>query len=116
VRFEGHGQERINIQQWDGEKRRIVVDTKSPGKLVLRLFNYPLWKTEVNGHPAQTTSTPDTGQMIVPITAGENRVQTDFVNGWDRKVGWVLSGSAFLIMAFMYGLWNKRQPPLPAES
>jgi hypothetical protein len=75
-----------------------------------------LWKTELNGHPAQTASTPDTGQMIVPITAGENRVQIDFVNGWDRKVGWALSGCAFLIIALMYALWNKSQTSLPAES
>lgn len=116
VRFEGHGQARINIQEWDAEKRRIVVDTKSAGKLVLRLFNYQLWKTELNGHPVQTTSTPDTGQMIVPITAGENRVQIDFVDGWDRKVGMVLSGCAFLIIVLMYTLWNKSHTPLPAKS
>jgi hypothetical protein len=116
VRFQGHGQARINIQEWDAEKRTIVIDTETPGKLVLRLFNYPLWKTEVNGHPAQTASTPDTGQMIVPITAGENRVQIDFVNGWDRKVGWVLSGCAFLVIALVYALWNKSQTSLPAES
>jgi hypothetical protein len=116
VRFEGHGQAQINVQEWDAEKRRIVVKAESPGKLVLRLFNYPLWKTELNDRPAQTASTTDTGQMIVPITAGENRVQIDFVNGWDRKVGWVLSGCAFLIIALMYGLWNKSRTALPAES
>jgi hypothetical protein len=116
VRFEGHGQPRINIQTWDAEKRRIAVDTKSPGKLVLRLFNYPLWKTEVNGHPVETTTAPDTGQMIVPISSGENRVQISFVDGWDRKAGSVLSVCAFLIIAFMYALWNKSQAPLPAES
>jgi hypothetical protein len=115
VRFEGRAQARINIQKWDAEKRRIVVDTKSAGKLVLRLFNYPLWKAELNGHPVHTTSTPDTGQMIVQMSAGENRVQIDFVSGWDRKVGWVLSACAFLITAFMYALCNKSQAPLPAE-
>jgi hypothetical protein len=116
VRFQGHGEARINIQEWDAEKRRIVVDTESPGKLVLRLFNYPLWKTELNGHPAQTDSTPDTGQMIVPIGTGANRVQIDFVDGWDRKFGWLLSAVAFLVLALLYVMWNKSQTPLLAES
>ena len=95
VRFEGQGQTRIDVQEWDAEKRRIVAHTESPGELVLRLFNYPLWRVRVNGRPSRTSATPDTGQMIVPIGAGENRIQIYFVDGWNRKVGWLLSASHF---------------------
>ncbi|HEX3740813.1 MAG TPA: 6-pyruvoyl-tetrahydropterin synthase-related protein [Terriglobales bacterium] len=116
VRFEGSGQTRIDVQEWAAEKRRIVVHTQSPGELVLRLFNYPLWKVQVNGRPAQTSSTPDTGQMIVPISAGESRIQIYFVDGWDRKVGWLLSASAFLVLALLYAKWHQSQIPLTAES
>jgi hypothetical protein len=110
--FEGHGQTRIDIQKWEAEKRAIVANAGSPGKLVLRLFNYPLWKTEVNGHPIETTSTPDTGQMVVPVSAGENRVRITFVDGWDRSVGWAFSGCAFLIIVLMCALWNKAPRPV----
>ena len=111
--FEGKGHSEITIQTWDAEKRDISVDSASPGKLVLRLFNYPLWKVELNDRQVATKSTPDTGQMVVPVSAGKNRVRIKFVDGWDRKVGWALSGCAFLIIMFMYALWNKA--PVPAE-
>lgn len=113
VRFEGKGHSQITIQNWDAEKRDISVDSASPGKLVLRLFNYPLWKVELNDRQVATNSTPDTGQMVVPISAGKNRVRIRFVDGWDRKFGWAFSGCAFLIIVLMYALWNKA--PLPAE-
>jgi hypothetical protein len=116
VRFEDHGQAEINVQEWDAEKRSILAHTQSPGELVLRLFNYPLWRVRVNGRAVQTTTTPDTGQMIVPIDAGESRIQIYFVDGPDRKIGWVLSAIALLIIALLFVKWNKFQTPRPAES
>lgn len=116
VRFEGQGQARIDVQEWDAEKRRIVAHTQSPGELVLRLFDYPLWRVRVNGRLARTSATPDSGQMIVPIGGGENRIQIYFVDGWDRKVGWLLSAVAFLLLALLYVKWNQSQNPLAAKS
>jgi uncharacterized membrane protein YfhO len=72
--------------------------------LVLRLFNYPLWKVEVNGHTVRAETTSNTGQMVVPVAAGENRVQVTFVEGWDRLVG--AGFSAFAILAVI--LWFVR--------
>jgi len=102
VRFEGRGQAHINIQKWDAEQRTIVADASSPGGLVLRLFNYPLWKVEVNGRTVQTETTPHTGQMIVPIAAGENRVHIFPVDGWDRRFGLLLSGLAFAVIVVLF--------------
>src|SRR3954467_4416726 len=59
VRFEGKGHAYITVQKWDAEKRAIDASASSPGKLVLRLFNYPLLKVEVNGRQVTTESTPD---------------------------------------------------------
>jgi hypothetical protein len=112
VAFRSNGNAQISIQQWDAEKRTIAANASAPGKLVLRLFNYPLWKVEVNGHPVQTETAPQTGQMIVPITAGENRVLVIFADGWDRKVGLILSAVAFIFLVFLFAIWTKSQPLL----
>jgi hypothetical protein len=57
--------------------------------LALRLFRYPAWRAEVNGHMVQTESA-DTGQMLIPVEGGMNRVQIVFIRTWDRAVGgWI---------------------------
>jgi 6-pyruvoyl-tetrahydropterin synthase related domain len=91
VRYEGNGHAQIGIQEWHAEERVFGAKASSPGKVVLRLFNYPSWRAEVNGRPVRTETTPHTGQMIVPIASGENRVQIVFIEAWDRKVGLLCS-------------------------
>jgi uncharacterized protein DUF6077/6-pyruvoyl-tetrahydropterin synthase-like protein len=91
VLFAGTGSAQINIQQWSPEKRLLVANVSAPGDLILRLFNYPSWKVKVNGRAVKSNTMPHTGQLVVPVAAGENRVQIDFVEGWDRKVGFMFS-------------------------
>lgn len=110
VRFEGKGRAYLTIQKWDAEKRAIDANTGAPGKLVLRLFNYPLWKVGVNGRDVATESTPDTGQMVVPIAAGENRVRVRFVEGWDRKLGLLLSAIGFALIILLFSTLKPRAP------
>jgi hypothetical protein len=112
VAFKGNGDAQISIQEWNAEERAIAANASAPGKLVLRLFYYPLWKVEVNGHPVQTETAPQTGQMIVPITAGENRVHIIFADGRDRKVGVLLSAVAFTLLVLFFVIWTKPQPLL----
>jgi hypothetical protein len=102
ARFEGRGSAKIHVVQSQSEKRLIVADVTSPGKLVLRLFNYPLWKVEVNGRAVRTETTSNTGQMVVPVAAGENRVQVRFVEGRDRLVGAAISLFAMLVVIFWF--------------
>ena len=113
VRFHGAGHAYITIRKWDAERRTIEASTGSPGKLVLRLFNYPLWKVEVNGRQVATESTPDTGQLVIPIAAGENRIRIRFVDGPDRRLGLLLSGIALAVIVVLFAIW-KPQPLLKA--
>jgi hypothetical protein len=97
------------IRKWDAEHRAIDATTGSAGKLVLRLFNYPLWRLEVNGRQIATESTPDTGQMVIPIGTGENRIRIRFLDGADRKWGLLLSGMGFAVILLLSAIW-KPQP------
>jgi hypothetical protein len=115
VRFEGKGHAQITVQKWNAERRSIDANAGSQGELVLRLFNYPLWDVEANGSKIKTESTPDTGQMVVPVAAGESLIRIRFVDGWDRKLGLVLSGIAFAAIALLFVIW-KPQPLFKIEN
>jgi hypothetical protein len=116
VHFEGNGRAQITIQKSDAERRAIDASATSAGKLVLRLFNYPLWDVEVNGRQVETESTPDTGQMVVPVAAGKNSVRIRFVDGWDHKIGLLLSGVGFAVLVLLFVIGRKPQPLFKTEN
>ena len=68
VIFEGDGNSRINVSRWAPESRSFTARVSHSGKLVLKLFNYPAWKVEVNGHPVKTGTVEVTGQMVIPLS------------------------------------------------
>jgi hypothetical protein len=98
---------RVQVQKWGPEKKLFVVETSWPGKLVLRLFNYPAWRVEVNGHKVESETKDDTGQMLIPVAPGESRVQITFIRTWDRTVGGVVSlvSAAVLLLWLVKGRW-----------
>ena len=90
VTVEGPARADIHVLQWDAEAKNFTVQISAADQLLLRLFSYPAWKTEVNGREVQTSSRTSTGQMLVPVPAGMNRVEIRFVRTWDRVLGdWI---------------------------
>ena len=74
---DGPTQNEIQSLQHPAMERRIKIFTvqlERPGKLALRLFNYPAWHAEVNGQTVSTSTRDVTGQMLIPVQAGESRV------------------------------------------
>jgi hypothetical protein len=98
ARFEGKGQAKVQIEQWWAESKSVDVDTSATGNLVLRLFNYPLWRVTVNGLEIKAPSAQPAGEMLVPVHAGKNQVQIAFVAGSDRKLGWAIAAAAMAIV------------------
>jgi hypothetical protein len=107
--FSGSGTARFEVEQWDPEKKWFTAEVSEPGQLVVRLFAYPAWKVVVNGRPVRTNTLDDTGQMLIPVTAGVNRVQILFVRTWDRTLGEATS----LIAVAGLLLWSRRKRRLP---
>lgn len=80
----------IRVSRWDAESKLFTAEMSAPDRLALRLFPYPAWQAVVNGRVVGTAARPGTGQMLVPVEAGMNRVQISFARTWDRTVGaWI---------------------------
>jgi hypothetical protein len=102
VTFEGNGTSRIRITQWAAESKSFSANLSQPGKLVLKLFNYPAWKAEVNGRAVQTGMLKVTGQMVVPVEAGDNQIRITLARTRDREIGGLISfGTVILILALL---------------
>jgi hypothetical protein len=97
----------IHVLLWNAESKRFTAEMSAPGQLVLRLFRYPAWRVEVNGRAVETSEKPGTGQMLIPVGAGMNRVQITFARTWDRTAGgWISVATAILLI-----LWRLRLAP-----
>jgi len=89
----------INVTQWDAESKQFVVNVSTSSQAVLRLFYYPAWRVRVNGQPVEAEPQDDTGAMIVPLPAGNDRVQVYFARTWDRIAGNALSLATILAIS-----------------
>lgn len=91
----------IRVARWDAESKTFTADMSSPDQLALHLFRYPAWQAEVNGHVVPIASTA-TGQMLIPVEAGMNRVQISFIRTWDRTAGgWISLLTVISLLAWI---------------
>jgi hypothetical protein len=102
IALSGSAHADIHVLNWGAELKSFTVEMSAPDELALRLFRYPAWKVEVNGHTVETSKRSDTDQMLVPVDAGMNRVQVTLVRTWDRTTGGWIS----VITAICLILWT----------
>lgn len=110
ARFLGNAPADVQTPKWDAESRVIIADTRAPGEIAVRLFNFPSWKVRVNGKAVATSTSPATGQMGIPIAAGESVIKIKFVEGWDRWLGAGISLLAALICLVTHRRTNRLEP------
>jgi len=106
VAVDGAARATIQVLHWGPEFKLFTAETSVPDQLALRLFRYPAWQVEVNGRVVETAARPDTGQMLVPLAAGMNRVQVIFVRTWDRTAGGLIS----ILGVLAWFAFSKRRP------
>jgi hypothetical protein len=99
--FEGSGTSQIQVHSWAPESKALTANVTTPGRLILRLFNYPAWRVEVNGRAAESETPDATGQMMIPVQAGENQIHITFVRTRDRTIGGLISLLAAVAMLAM---------------
>ncbi len=104
VTADGPAHAAIRVSKWNPEFKLFTAEMSAPDNLVLRLFNYPAWRVEVNGRVVQAGTREGTGQMLVPVEAGANRVQITFARTWDRTLGgWI----SIVAIAFVLVSWKR---------
>ena len=98
-----------HILNWGPESKILITDQSHPSTFLLRLFRYPAWQAEVNGHPLQAQSDDNTGQIVLPLPAGENRVRIYFARTWDRPAGVALSFAALVLLIALTLLFRRQE-------
>jgi hypothetical protein len=106
VAAEGGKHPSLDILRWAPESKVFRVVTREPVNLVLKLFNYPAWKVDINGTPVPAHSRPGTGEMIIPVTKGTSQVNVTFTRTCDRALGILIS---LLSAAAMIAIWLWQQ-------
>ena len=110
VTVDGPARAAIEVVRWDAEWKVIVAQVSASDRLALRLFAYPAWKAEVNGQTVETAVRAGTGQLLVPVEAGANRIELRFVRTWDRMVGgWISVLTSVLLMVWRSITFLRRQ-------
>ena len=64
----------------------------------------------MNGRVVETGEKPDTGQMLVPVDTGRNRVKISFVRTWDRAAGGWISLITVILLSIRSVLTNLSRP------
>jgi hypothetical protein len=106
---------RLHIDRWSAEDRIVVETSAVPLTLALRLVNYPAWEASIDGRPADPNLRPATSQILLPLPAGEHRIEVRFLRTRDRRAGAgisALSGCTLLALA----LWLRKQAPAAARA
>jgi hypothetical protein len=108
VTVDGPAHAAIRVSDWRAERKEFTAEVSAADNLALHLFNYPAWRVEVNGRMVQASAREGTGEMLVPVEAGANRVQIIFVRTWDRTVGaWVsMVAVVFVLVSLRKAGWR----------
>ena len=111
ARFLPHAQpnSEIFVDQWTAERRSLRAITPGPARLAVRLLDYPAWRVEVNGHSIAAQHREGSEQMIIPLAAGESRIDIQFKRTADRVIGGAISTLAVCGSIAML-IWRRQGP------
>lgn len=107
VTIEGDQRGQDQILKWGAETKVFTVETSEDTNLILRLFNYPAWRAEVDGKTIPAKTREVTGQMMIPVQAGKHLVRITFERTWDRTLGELVSGAAAVVLVVIFLLRRK---------
>jgi hypothetical protein len=91
----------VSILRWSPEHKEIRVDSATPGRVALRLLDYPAWRVELNGKRISPEHLDNSAQMVIPVEPGTSDIRVDFERTADRKLGLLLSTLSALLAAFL---------------
>jgi len=91
----------VAVLRWSPEHKEIHVDIRTPGRVALRLLDYPAWRVLLNGKRISPEHPDNSDQMVIPVEPGSSDIRVDFERTRDRKLGLLLSTLSALLAAFL---------------
>jgi hypothetical protein len=88
----------VHITRWTAEEKELRVLSREQLRVGLRLLDYPAWRVELNGKTVTPQRGETNGQMILPLSAGGQRITVKFARTTDRKLGIAISVVALLTL------------------
>ena len=98
----------VGVIRWTAEDRIVVVRSSQPSNVNLRLLHHPAWQVALDGKLVKTLRTVSYDGIVVPIPAGESRIEARFVRTIDRTIG----GGVTLVSLLVAGVlcWPVKRP------
>ena len=109
---EERSDERIFVDRWTAEHRTLRTVMPRSGRVAIRLLDYPAWQVSVNGNLMKPRHGVETNQMILPVAAGESRIEIIFARTWDRTFGALVSILTACGLIGL-GLWSRKRTDAP---
>lgn len=109
----GSSRAAIHVLRWDASQKEFTAQMSGPDQLAVKLFPYPAWRVNLNGHVVVPSRRERTGQMVLTVPEGMNRIEIRFVRTWDRTAGaWISGVSWFLLVVwFLWPAYVQRPAP-----
>jgi len=98
----------IYIDRWGAQSKVFSANVARPEKLRIRLLSYPAWRVQLNGREITAGAQPVTGEILIPVDTGSNRVRLTFVQTEDRLIGDLVSAGT-LLLVIAWSLYLRRQ-------
>jgi hypothetical protein len=102
----------IRMVRWTAEEKEFVLTSPQALRLAIRLLDYPAWRVEVNDRRVKPQSPETTSQMILPLSAGTQRIRIKLVDTPDRIGGVVVSILSLVAWGAFFGRgkWGRAKP------
>ncbi len=100
---------RLHVERWTAERKMFTAESATPVTLALRLADYPSWEFQVDASRVGVTARPATSQILLPLSAGNHRVEVRFRRTWDRSAGDAISGLAVTLLGIAWVFRRRRE-------
>ena len=105
------GKGSVEIERWDPQRRLLRVSLPEDDRLFVRTFDFPGWSATVDEQPAEIITSPDLGEIVLDLPAGDHVVALEYATTPIRRAGnlmTIASSIAVLLMAAVGSMSARR--------
>jgi hypothetical protein len=108
------GEGKADIIKWESAKRIIKITSKTPLALWIRIFNFPGWKSYIDGKQTEIKTEEGVGAMLIDVPEGKHTLVLKFVDTPVRYYAKIISIISSCVMALLVLFFKKTERNLMA--